>query len=80
MRNTGDWGMPEDKLDVARRHVRDAEENIARQTAAIATLKARGENTTSAQRLLRVHVAFLQIAQRSVAFHEQKKRHQEARD
>jgi hypothetical protein len=72
--------MPENRLDIALRYVRDAEENIARQTAAIAALKASGKDITTAYRLLRVYIAFLQVAQRSAAFQEEKKRHPEAGD
>jgi hypothetical protein len=65
------------RLAVAHRHVRDAEESIARQTAAIAILRSRGEDVTTAQRLLRVHIAFLQVARRAVALDEEKPRHEE---
>lgn len=74
------WGMPQTRLDIARRHVRDAEENITRQIAAVALLKARGEDIAAGQRLLRVHIAFLQVARRAVAFEEERRRHEETRN
>lgn len=61
---------------VARRHVRDAEENIVRQTAAIAMLRSRGEDVTTAHRLLRVHIALLQLARRAVASEEERTQHE----
>lgn len=62
------------RLESARRHVQDGEQNIARQTAVISELKARDADTTSAQRALRVHIAFLQVARRALALEEEKAR------
>lgn len=60
------------RLEIAGRHVQDAEQNIARQTAVISELKAKGADTTSAQRVLRVHIAFLQVARQALALKEEK--------
>jgi hypothetical protein len=58
------------KLEIARRRVREAEESLVRQTAAIGKLKARGAPTEDARRALRVHIGFLQVARHHLAIAE----------
>lgn len=66
----------ETELEIAERHVRDAEARIARQIQIVNTLKDLRYDTTEAEKALGVQYDFLQLAREHLAMIQQDLRRQ----
>lgn len=62
--------MKESSLQMARRHLREAENRVTRQARAVAEMRVRGHDTEEAEHLLGIYSDFLQIARDHLQFEE----------
>lgn len=69
-----DYAPQESTLEIARRHVCEAEEKVARQTAIVQCLHAQGHETQQAEMLLSNFRAILELARHHLAIEEREQR------